>query len=98
MDNILLPKEDEVEGGGSERLVREGTRSFDAVEGGRWSGIVSDGDFGGGRMAVVVGRGGGGITQVALLLSLEIMGKGFRFDESRGRWDAGGVIDKNRVD
>lgn len=81
VDNVLPPKEDEVEGG-SERLVREGTRSVDAVEVGGWSGVVSDGGFGGGRMAVVVvGRGGGGIIEVALLI-LEIVGKGFRFDES----------------
>ena len=51
------------------------------MEGGGWSGVVSDGGFDGGRMAVVVGRGGGGIIEVALLL-LEIVGKGFRFDQS----------------
>lgn len=90
-DNVLPPK-DEVEGE-RERVVREGTRSVDAVEGGGW---VSDGGFGGGRMAVV-GRGGGGIIVVVFLL-LEIVGKGFRFDESSGRGDAGGVIDKYGVD
>lgn len=78
LDNVLPPN-DEVEGG-SERVVREGTRSVDAVEGGGWSGVVSDGDFGGGRMAVV-GRGGGGIIVGAFLL-LGIVGKSFRFDES----------------
>lgn len=94
VDNVLPPK-DEVEGG-SERVVREGTRSVDAVEGGGWSEVVSDGGFGGGHMAVV-GRGGGGIIVVAFLL-LEIVEKGFLFGESCGCGDAGGVIDKYGVD
>lgn len=90
-----LPPNDEVEEG-SERVVREGTRSVDAVEGGGWSDVVSDGGFGGGRMAVV-GRVGGGMIAVAFLL-LEIVEKGFRFEESCGRGNAGGVIDKYGVD
>ena len=90
-----LPPSDEVEGG-SERVAREGTRSVDAVKGGGWSGAVSDGGFDGGRMTVV-GRVGGGMTAVAFLL-LEIVEKGFRFEESCGRGNAGGVIDKSGVD
>lgn len=85
----VLPPKAEVEGG-SERFVKEGTRSVDAVEGGGLGGVVSDGAFGDGRMAVV-GLGGGGMILVEFLL-LEIVEKGFRFQESCGCGDRVGVI------
>ena len=87
VDSVLPPK-DKVEGG-SERVVREGTRSVEAIEGG---GVINDEGFGDGRMTVV-GRGGGGMILVAFLL-LEIVEKGFCLEESSGRRDGVGVIDK----
>lgn len=91
----VLPPKEEVEGR-SERVVGKGTRSVDAVEGGGLSGVVSDGGLGDGSMAVV-GRGGGAMIKVAFLL-LEIVEKGFRLEESCGRGDEVGVIDRCEAD
>lgn len=91
----VLPPTEEVEGG-SERVVKEGTRSVDAVEGGGLSGVVSDGGLGDGSMALV-GRGGGGMILVAFLL-LEIVEKAFRLEGSCGRGDEVGVIDRCEED
>lgn len=94
VDSVLPPK-DEVERG-SERVVREGTRSVEAVEGGGLSGVVSNKGFGSGRRAMV-GRGGGGMILVIFLL-LEILQKGFRLEESCGRENGVEVIDRCEAD